>query len=107
MTCNVYVDEQDVTSISDPNVTMSGGVATSGVLGTNTVLTSPENVTIIPYQANQKKIWHRMFIQSIAQNFQLQLYLNDLQMIDETISSSDIVLHAMTIYISKNARLTQ
>lgn len=107
MTCNVYVDEQDVTSISDPNVTMSGGVATSGVLGTNTVLTSPENVTIIPYQAKQKKIWHRMFIQSIAQNFQLQLYLNDLQMIDETISSSDIVLHAMTIYISKNARLTQ
>lgn len=107
MTCNVYIDEQDITSISDPNVTMSGGVPTSGLLGTNVILTSPENAILIPYQANQKKIWHRMFIQSIAQNFQLRFYLSDLQMIDEVVSSSDVVLHAMTIYLSKNARLTQ
>jgi len=108
LTCDIYVDEaiNSGISISDPSVTTVGGLPASGILGTNIVLTSPENGVILPFQSNQTKIWHRMFVQSIAQNFQLKLSLNDLQMADEIVNGSDIILHAMTIYLSKNARLT-
>lgn len=101
LTCNFYVDEDNVDSISGNNP------LNSGLSGTNTVLTRPENLTLIPYQDQQSKIWHRMFIQSIAQNFQLELKLSDLQMSNEAISTSGLTFHAMVIYLSKNSRLTQ
>lgn len=106
--CDYYMNESINTgiSISNPGVTVSGGVPASGILGSNKILTTPENNILLPFQQNQSKIWHRMFIQSIAQNFQLEFSLSDIQMVDEMINSSDIVLHAMTIYLSKNARLT-
>ena len=108
LTCDYYMNESinSGISISDPSVTIDAGVSASGILGSNTILTSPENNTLLPFQVNQNKIWHRMFIQSIAQNFQLKFSLNDLQMVDEVVNSSDIILHAMTIYLAKNARLT-
>ena len=102
VTCNFYVDENDNNSISD-----TADIDNSGLLGSAVLLTSPENTTLIPYQPSQKKIWHRFFVQSIAQNFQISLVMSDAQMADGLIDSSDFVLHAMTIYLSKNARMTQ
>ena len=100
LACNIFVDEATSISISDE-------LTDDGLLGTKTVLTSPENLGLIPYQATQDKIWHRFFVQSIAQNFQLKLSMTDIQMSDKKIATSPINLHAMTLYVSKNARMTQ
>ncbi len=100
LSCSVFINEDDITSVSETN-------PNTGLLGTNTVLTSPENPVLIPQQDLQSKIWHRFFIQSIAENFQFQLTMSDAQMSDEDITSEDIVLHAMVLYLSKHARLTQ
>jgi len=102
------IDEDTSTSVTDlyANIDVAGNPA-SGILGTGILLTRPENTDIIPYQANQEKIWHRYYVQTICQNFQIQLKMSDVQMQDEDISGSEFVMHALVLYLSKNARLIQ
>ena len=100
LTINVFADENKTTSLNDPSTNPS-------LMGTNVVLTRPENTTLIPFQTNQEKIWHRQFIQTIVQNFQIDISMTLLQLADESISSQDITLHALAFYLSKNARLVQ
>jgi len=99
---NLFIDENSNISINDPN-----SLNNEGLLGDNVVLTRPENTNLIPFQANQEKIWHRMFVYSITQNFQLQFTFDDDQMFDEEINSSEFILHAMTFYLTDNIRLIQ
>jgi hypothetical protein len=103
ITANIFVDENDTEGMNDPNLS----TGTSGNLGTNVLLTRPENLTLLPFQVYQAKIWHRVYVQVNCQNFEIWLTMNDAQMFDETINSSDFVLHAMTLYLSPNARMTQ
>ena len=103
VTSNVYIDENETISINDTSST-SGNI---GLLGSNVLLTRPENTTLIPYQVNQDKIWHRIFVQTICQNFQIQLTMIDTQRANENISSNNFEMHAMSLYLSKNARLVQ
>lgn len=100
---NLYIDENNSVVVNDPNALIPNG----GILGSNTVLTRPENLTLIPIQQFQDKIWHRLFTHTVCQNFQLEITLDDDQMFDESVANSDITLHAMAIYLSPNARLTQ
>ncbi len=99
---NLYVDENNSISINDPS-----SFSNNGLLGDNVIFTKPENLTLIPFQANQQKIWHRMYAYAIAQNFQLQIFMDDAQMSDKDINSSDFIMHAMAFYLSPNARLVQ
>ncbi len=78
-----------------------------GNLGSNVLYTKPENLTLIPFQANQSKILHRVYIQSISQNFSINITMTDQQMFSKAINSSAFTMHAMVIYLSKNARLVQ
>lgn len=92
---NLYIDEN--TSIStndDPNN-----------VGTNKLDTHPN--ADIPFQANQEKIWNRLYSGVVCQNFQFQITMTDEQMLDEDINSSDVVLHAVTLYATPNARMIQ
>lgn len=102
LTVNLFVNENSSISINDPN-----SFSNEGILGDNIVLTRAENLALIPFQANQEKIWHRLFTYSLTQNFQLQLTFDDAQMSDEEINSSDVVLHAMTLYLTDNVRIIQ
>ena len=103
ITANVLIDEDDSIAMNDPSIS----TGQSGLLGSNKLLTRPENLTILPFQANQEKIWHRSFVQSTCQNFMIWFTMSDDQMFSEAINSSEFVLHAMTLYLSKNARMTQ
>lgn len=99
---DVFIDENSNISMNDSSFPLN-----DGLLGTNVVNTKPDNITLIPFQANQKKIWHRMFVQSIVQNFQLKISMSDIQMAQNDINSSEIILHAIVFYLNQNARLTQ
>jgi hypothetical protein len=100
LTNMVFIDEEDSTS-------MTNTVANPALLGTSVVNTCPDNIALIPFQANQKKIWHRQYIQAIAQNFQLVMTLTPEQNADSLIVGEDFELHALAFYLSSNARLTQ
>lgn len=97
---NLYVDENTSIPINDPSVSSNVGLP-----GDNIVLTRPD--AQIPFQSQQQKIWNRLFVSTICQNFQLQFFFDDAQMSDEDINSSDFILHAMVIYLTPNARLVQ
>ncbi len=103
VTANVLIDEDDSIVVNDPTIT----TGESGNLGSNILNTRPENIALIPFQANQSKIWHRVYVQANCQNFAIWITMSDPQMFSEAINSSDFVLHALTLYLSKNARLTQ
>ncbi len=102
VTVNLFVNENSNIVINDPT-----SFSNDGILGDNIVLTRPDNLDLIPFQADQEKIWHRLFTYSLTQNFQLQFTLDDAQMSDEEINSSDIILHAMILYLTDNTRLIQ
>lgn len=97
---NVFIDECTSVSLTDTSTT-------TGTLGSYIVKTRPENNTLILFQAGQDKIWHRQYVQAICQNFQINLTLSDAQMFNETVATSGFVLHALVLYVSKNARLVQ
>lgn len=107
LTANIYVDENDSIPLNDPAFPTPGAPLNTGLMGNNVLLTRAENTAIIPFQTNQSKIWHRLFVQSICQNFQVQFTFSDAQMSSEQINDADVVLHAMVIYLSKNSRLVQ
>jgi hypothetical protein len=101
-----FINEQSVFPVNtiDPS--------NSSNLGTAIIETRPGLPNIVPGQQNQNKIWIRQFIQAICQNFQITLTLTPEQMVNYgnnsgTIQASNIVLHALVLYIDKNARLTQ
>lgn len=74
----------------------------------NIVNTFPESTYQMSPDAlylNNDKIWKRQNYQVIAQLFCIQITLNDVQMADEQIAGSDIVLHGMIPYFSKAGRL--
>lgn len=98
VTVNVYNNENGNIPLNQPETNPS-------VLGENVVLTRPENG--IPFQTQQDKIWHRLFTPCLAQNFQIQITMDDEQMFQENISNADFVMHAMTLYLSANARMVQ
>jgi hypothetical protein len=54
----------------------------------------------------EDKVWTRVYTTSIAQFIQIELKFSDEQMVDETKSNSDFVLHAMIPWFSPAGRLT-
>jgi hypothetical protein len=100
--CFEYINEGPV-AINNSNVANTS----SGIMGNNTVLTSAENIALIPQQANQAKIWHRFYLPTIEQNFQLELLMTNQQMSSQIINDNDYVLHAMTLYVNPTGRMIQ
>lgn len=99
----IFIDECDAISINETS-SLSG---VSGNLGSNVLLTRPENPTLLPFQKNQDKIWHRVFVQCQCQNFLIWITFKNDQLFSWSIASSDFTLHAMNLYLSKGGRLTQ
>jgi hypothetical protein len=100
----VFLNERD-TSVTDA-VNNPLVPTNEGLIGDYTVLSCPENINLYPFQQRQDKIWHRFFSPFISQNFQLYLTMNPTQMSSYDINNNDFVLHAMTLYLSPNARMT-
>lgn len=97
---DVYVNE-------DPNTSMTDSSLNTCLLGSSIVYTKPENPVLLPQQLAQVKIWHRQFIQAVAQNFQVVLSMSPEQLAQPLVADENFVLHAMAFYLSPNARLTQ
>jgi hypothetical protein len=99
-TGTISIDENDTFSMTDSSVN-------TALMGSDVVFTKPDNLALIPFQANMQKIWHRQFVQSIAQNFQITLSMSQVQNATLDIVSCDFQMHAMAFYLSPNSRMTQ
>lgn len=97
---SIFIDENSSIPITDKSLNPS-------LTGTQVVNTKPDNLTLIPFQVYQDKIWHRQFVQAIAQNFMIKMSMTPEQNADLSIAGEDFKLYAIAFYLTQNARLTQ
>lgn len=111
--CDLYINEAGLSfdtpnslSMNDPRLTSN-----QGLLGKNIIETKAN--ALIPFQTQQHKLLTRFFTECIGQNFELKFSLNNDQISNApsdystSIVANDVILHAMILYFSPNARLTQ
>lgn len=86
---NLYKDLNLTVSESDPN--------SGGILGSNILFTKPE--TGIVSQNFQQDIWHRFYSFAQGQGVLIELTMNDTQMRNANISSSNFVMQGLVLYV--------
>lgn len=80
---------------------LDDGYDSGTLLGTGVLETKP--IALVPLEAAQDQLWHAVFFQSDGDSIQINLKMNDAQMIDDNISSSNFVLNAMILYTRKTS----
>ena len=90
------IDTTSGTSIQDQ-------VDPTTLLGSNTLYSRPEDGST--YQPNQVRIWHRYYLQTQGQFIQIQIYMDDTQMRDLSISESDFQLDGLILYVEPQGRI--
>lgn len=80
---------------SSGNSMISQAALTGAMVGTSVLETSP--YTLIPFEAQQDRLWHPVYFLADGEYVQFHFYLNDEQTKDADISESDFQLHAMII----------
>jgi len=77
---------------------------TSQEIDTQSVLTSPEPSP--SFSSGQTRIWHRVYSNSFGSFFQNVFTLNDTQIRDLSIATSDITIHGIVYYVNSAGRLS-
>lgn len=77
---------------------------TSQAIDVQTVLTSPEPVA--SFSSAQSRIWHRIYSNSFGSFFQNRFTLNDTQIRDLSIATSDITIHGLIYHVNPAGRLS-
>lgn len=83
--------------------TIQSQVGSSVLLGTNALLTRPEDGS--NYGQNQVRIWHRYFLQTIGMMIQIKIFMSDQQMRTVAISESPLQINGMILYVEPAGRI--
>jgi hypothetical protein len=103
---DIYVDrtvngEFQVLTYQDEDNSLPTNELTVATYPESTYTNSPDTLPYI-----NKKLWKRVYLSNVAQEFQLQFTLSNDELLDPDIASSQIVIHAIILWISKAGRLT-
>jgi len=80
-----------------------GAIACGAAWGEPVLLTSP--FPTIPYEAQQERLWHPIYLQAEGECVQVRLYYSDEQLLDPDIIEADFQLNAMMVYAQGISRL--
>jgi len=85
--------------------------ATSTEFTMNVFLDDNDNeavqTTVVPFSSQVgSKVWFRNYTSVIGQFVQLEMFFDDEQMVDTNLSSGDVVIHAMMLWMTTSGRLT-
>lgn len=86
---------------------VQGGQASGALVGTNVLETSPYPAAIIPFEAQQERLWHTIYLQAEGECIQISLYMNNDQMRNPNISLIDFQLHAMCFFAQPTSNRLQ
>lgn len=78
-------------------------VTTGASYGTPILETSP--YIEVPFEAQQDRVWHPIYLQAEGECVQLRFYLSDTQMINKDIVEADFQLNALCFYVQPVSRL--
>ena len=70
--------------------------ATECILGDNKLQTYPFD--LYPLESSQNRLWHPVYFQTEGECVQIRIYLDDEQMKDQSISSSDFQLEGLVLF---------
>jgi len=103
---DIYVDrtangEFQVAVYQDEDNSLPTNELTVSTFPESTYTNSPDT---LPYK--NAKLWKRVYMTQVAQEFQLQFTLNNDQLKNPDIAASNIVIHAIILWIAKAGRLT-
>lgn len=79
------------------------GIASGALLGTNILETSAYN--LVPLEAAQELLWHRIYFCTDGDSVQLRLYTSDEQMVDVGVVESDFQLEGFILNLSPTGRI--
>jgi len=89
---------------SSSNTSMvEGGIVSGAILGTNILETSA--YALVPLEASQDLLWHRVYFGAEGDSIQLRLYLDEAQMTDPAISESGFTLEGFILNMSTTGRV--
>jgi len=89
---------------SSSNVSMvQDGIVSGAIMGTNVLETSA--YALVPLEASQDLLWHRVYFGAEGDSIQLRLYLNEAQMTDPEISESRFTLEGFILNMSTTGRV--
>jgi len=88
---------------SSEDGTFDDAESTGTLLGDGKLSLAPE--ALIPYEARQKRLWHRVFIDADGECVQLRLRYSFRQFAEKDIVESDFQLHAMMLTVNPNKLL--
>lgn len=97
ITVQLYINEDDSLPV------LSDTVATYSETTYSKSPGKPASPDTAPYV--QRKLWKRAYYSNVSQLFQMHITMSPEQMIDNAISSSDIVLHGTVLWFGKAGRL--
>ncbi len=80
---------------------VSNSQATGAIVGDSILETSA--YALVPFEEEQTRVWHPVYLQADGECVQLRIYFNDAQMTTPTIVLSDFEMHAMTFYAQRAA----
>ena len=75
---------------------ITSGQTTGSILGNNNLETSP--YTLYPLEQEQTRLWHPVYFQTEGECVQIRIYLDDEQMEDQDIASSDLQIEGLVVH---------
>jgi len=88
ITVDYSTNSSDIDMISD-------ATSSNTLLGSNILETSA--YSIVPLEAHQDKLWHKIYFQAEGEFVKLKLSLSDMQMLDADIAESSFTLNGMIL----------
>ena len=99
ITCEIYIDENEEEPIN--TVTFGAGGDDTNFFNSVVPTTSPQFA--IPASG---KNWQRFYCNTDGQSYQYALSLSEIQMSDSDIYQSDVVIHALILWMKDGGRLS-
>jgi hypothetical protein len=84
---------------------IESGQATGAILGDNNLQTYP--FELYPLEDSQNRLWHPVYFQTEGECVQIRIFLDDEQMRDPRISSSDLQIEGMVVHARQTSERMQ
>lgn len=84
---------------------LSTGQLTGAIIGNSILETSP--YALVPLEQTQDRLWHPVYLQADGESVQLNIYMSESQLLDNSIAWSDFEMHAMTFYATPTSSRLQ
>lgn len=86
---------------------IQGGTASTAIMGTSVLQTTPYEAIYYPLEQYQERLWHPIYFQSFGECIQIVMYLSQQQMTNPAIALEDFELEALILFTQPTSQRLQ